>query len=356
MSQLNPHVGIIGTGIYLPKGRMTAAEIAKQTNGQWTEEAVVKKLGIIEKIIPTQDEGTQYMGAQAAHDALQRTGIHPAEIDLILCIGEEWKEYPLTTSGIFIQEEIKATNAWGIDLQQRCCSTVAAMKIAKDMILADDEIKTVMVVGGYRNGDFIDYTDKKASMMFNLSAGAGAIILQKNLGKNVLLGCHIMTDGTMARDAGVAYGGIAQPINKSNIDQAYKSLTLLNEEHMKTRLNEVSLNNWFHCIDRAFAKSNLQVSDLGYVALLHFKPSMFVFMIEKLGLSLDQSIYLDKYGHMGQIDQILSLQFALEQNKVKDGTVVSMVAAGIGYAWAANVIKWGPIESIKNDNNKGVLE
>jgi 3-oxoacyl-[acyl-carrier-protein] synthase-3 len=64
-------------------------------------------------------------------------------------------------------------------------------------------------------------------------------------------------------------------------------------------------------------------------------------MVESLGLTEEQSIYLSDYGHMGQVDQILSLHLALEQGKVKDGTVISMIAAGIGYAWAANVIKWG---------------
>ena len=54
-------------------------------------------------------------------------------------------------------------------------------------------------------------------------------------------------------------------------------------------------------------------------------------------------MYLSEYGHIGQIDQILSLQLALDQGKVKDGTVISMIAAGIGYAWAANIIKWGPV-------------
>ena len=54
-----------------------------------------------------------------------------------------------------------------------------------------------------------------------------------------------------------------------------------------------------------------------------------------------QSIYLQDYGHVGQIDQILSLHLALKQGKVKDGSVVCMIAAGIGYVWSANVIKWG---------------
>lgn len=335
------NVGIVGTGIYIPEGRMTAKEISEASKGIWTEEAVIEKLGIVEKTIPGKDDGTQEMGVRAGLDALERTGIDPKEIDLVICMGEEWKEYPLTTSGIYIQEKIGATNAWAIDVQQRCCTTVAALKIARDMMVADPDINTVMVVGGYRNGDFVDYADKNMSMMYNLSAGGGAIILKKNYGKNLLLGTHMVTDGTMARDAGVEYGGTEKPITPDNIDEAYKSLRLFDAKHMKDRLNEVSMDNWYYCIDKAFEKSGIAKEELGYLAVLHFKYSQHKAMVESLGLSEDQSIYLSHYGHIGQVDQILSLHLALEQGKVKDGTVISMIAAGIGYAWAANVIKWG---------------
>lgn len=110
---------------------------------------------------------------------------------------------------------------------------------------------------------------------------------------------------------------------------------------MKERLNEVSINNWIECIDKAFNKSGLDKKELGYLAVLHFKYSMYQHMLELLGLNEQQSIYLNNIGHVGQIDQIISLHLALEQNKIKNGTIIAMVAAGIGYAWAANVIKWG---------------
>lgn len=338
------NIGIVGTGIYIPQKRMAAKDIAEETKGFWTEEAITEKLGIIEKSIPGDDDGTQEMGVRAALDALDNTKINPKEIDLILSIGEEWKEYPLTTTGIYIQEKIGAANAWAIDVQQRCCSTVSAMKIAKDMMLADDEINTVLIAGGYRNGDLVDYTDRAMSMMYNLGAGGGAIILQKNYNRNILLGTHIISDGSMARDAGVEFGGTEKPITCNNIDQAYKSLRIFDEKHMKDRLNEVSMNNWLKCIDKAFEKSGISKDELGYLAVLHFKYSMHKYMLELLGLSEEQTIYLDHYGHLGQIDQILSLHLALKQGKVKDGTVISMISAGIGYAWAANVIKWGLIE------------
>lgn len=334
-------VGIVGTGIYIPKGRMTAKQISEATKGVWSEQAVIEKLGIRSIVVPGADDGTQEMGAKAGIDALNNTGTDPKSIDLILCVGEEWKEYPLTTSGIYIQEKIGATNAWAIDLQQRCGTTVAAMKIAKDMMMADDEIETVMIVGGYRNGDFIDFTDQSVSFMYNLSAGAGALIMKKNLGHNLLLGTHIVTDGSMARDAGVEYGGICKPITKENADNAYKSLRVFNEKHMKDKLNEVSMSNWMLCIDKAFEKSGVDKNQLGYLASLHFKRSMYEYMVNELGLTMDQTIYLENYGHIGQIDQILSLHLALNQGKVKNGTIISMIAAGIGYAWGANVIRWG---------------
>lgn len=339
----NGHVGIIGTGIYLPATMMTAKEVAEKTAGRWTEADVIRKLGFTQKPIPGLGDGTQEMGVRAAQDCLDRTGCDPTEIDLILCIGEEWKEYPLTTSGIYIQECIGATRAWAIDVQLRCCSCVAAMKIAKDMMLSDEAIRTTMVVGGYRNGDLVDYADSAMSMMYNLGAGAGAILLRRDLGSNELLGSHIVSDGSLARDVGVRFGGTAQPINSDNLGQAYKSLQVFDEKHMKDRLNAVSMDNWLHCIDQALEKSSMNRSNIDYLAVLHFKHSMHKTMLDLLGLNEGQSIYLSDYGHIGQIDQILSLQLALKTGKVKNGSVVAMIAAGIGYAWAANVIRWGPV-------------
>ena len=341
MNQVN--VGIVGTGIYLPKGRMSAKAISDATKGIWSEQAVIDKLGIREKVVPgdSSSDGTQEMGALAALDALKNTGINPLDINVILSVTEEWKEYPLTTSALYIQDRIGALNAWGIDVQNRCCTTVSAMKMAKDMLIADDEINIVMVVGGYRNLDFVDYADKDMSMMYNLGAGGGAIILKKNHGKNLLLGSHVIGDGSLSRTAGVEIGGLCNPITLSNVEEAKKSLRLLDPVKMKNRLNEVSMPNWYKCIDESLRKSNLERKDIDYLDILHIKRSGHESMLQELGLSENQSIYLEDYGHIGQIDQILSLHLALQRGLVKDGSVVCMLAAGIGYVWAANIIKWG---------------
>lgn len=339
MSQIT--VGIVGTGIYLPKQIMTAKEISVETRGVWTEEAVIKKLGIKQKRIANKQEGSQEMAYLAAIDCLKNTGVDPLEIDVILSVTEEWKEYPLTTSALYVQGKIGATNAWGIDLQNRCCTTVSALKIAKDMLISDPDINTIMIAGGYRNGDFVDYTDKDMSMMYNLSAGGGAMILRKNHQKNLILGSHIIADGTLARTAGVEIGGSCNPITKDNVEEAYKSLRLMDAKKMKDRLNEVSFKNWVKCIDESLRKSHILRKDIDFLAILHIKRSGHETILNELGMNNQQTIYLEDYGHIGQIDQILSLHLANENNLINKGDNICLLAAGIGYVWASSIVRWG---------------
>lgn len=341
-------VGIVGWGLYLPERVMTAADVAAATGGRWSEQAVREKLGFDQKPVPGPDDGTQEMAVRAALDALERTGVAAEDIDLVLCIGEEHKEHALTTSGIYVQERIGARSAWAIDLQQRCNSTVAALKIAKDMLRSDDELETVLIVGGYRNGDLLDYTDSDASFMFNLGAGAGALLVRKGWEKNLVLGTHILTDGSLARDVGVRWLGTAHPI-ESLPDEVVerlrvggnRSLTVFDAEHMKARLNEVSMPNWMTCLDRALEKSGLGRSDIDFLNVLHFKPSMYRFLLDELGLTEEQSVYLRQTGHIGQVDQMIAIEEGVRAGRLKDGDVMAVLAAGIGYVWGATVIRWG---------------
>lgn len=328
--------------MYLPETKMTAAEISAATGGNWSEDAVINKLGIKEKYVPSGKpcDYSSEMGALASLDLIKNTGVDPMDIDAILCITEEWKEYPLTTSACYVQDRIGARKAWGIDVQNRCCSMVSAMKMAKDILIADDSCNNILVCGGYRNTDLIDYTDNNLSFMYNLACGGAAVLLRKNYKKNVLLGTKLFSDGSVVHTAGAEVGGQVNPITPENADQAYK-LRLMDSAKMKALLNSTSMPNWYMCIDDALAQSGMTRKDMDYLAVLHMKYSGHKAMLAELGLTEDQSIYLDTYGHVGQMDQILSLKLALEQGKVKDGSVVVMVAAGIGYTWAANVIKWG---------------
>lgn len=345
---LDTPIGIVGYGLYLPEHCHSAADIAAGSGGRWTDVAVQQKLGINRKTVAGPLDGTQAMGAWAAADCLRRTGVDASEIDVILSVGEEHKEYPLTTTGIYIQHQIGAHRAWAIDLQQRCNTTVAALRLARDLLLAEADLRTVLIAGGYRNGDLIDYADPTTSFMYNLAAGGGALLVRKGHPKNRILGVEIVTDGSMSRDVGVRYGGTVHPIERLPGEvlaklqkDGNKTLTVFEPEHMKDTLNTIGFTKWMECLDKALAKCGRARSDLGYLNILHFKPSMHAALLDELGLREDQSFYLSDYGHLGQLDQIVSIHEGLASGRLHDGALMAMLAAGIGYVWGAALVRWG---------------
>jgi 3-oxoacyl-[acyl-carrier-protein] synthase-3 len=332
-------MGIVSTGVYLPQTVMTAAEIAQQSGiPEWV---VRDKFGIEQKHMAGPDDHTNQMAIWAAQDCLSRSEIPAEEIDLVLCTTEEWKEYLLWTTGIKLAYEIGATRAWAIDVQMRCGTTIAALKMAKDMMAADPDINTVLIAGGYRNGDLINLKNHRTTFLFNLGAGGGAMLLRKNWPRNHVLGCHLMSDGTMSEHVLVPASGTKQFPTDEAVRQGLFYLDLVEPEAMKDRLNAVSMDNWMHCIDEALRKSGYSREDIGYLNVLHMKYSGHLDMLQRLGLGEEQSVYLSNHGHLGQQDAMVSIVEGLRTGRLKDGDLMVIVAAGIGYAWGAACVKWG---------------
>ncbi len=332
-------IGIVSTGVYIPSHSISAEEISAASNVPL--HVVKDKMGITQKPIPGTNDHTVQMGIWAAQDALKRGQVDPKSIDCVIYIGEEHKEYPLWTAAIKTQEEIGAYHAWGFDIALRCGTTILALKLAKSLMLSDDTIDTVLLAGGYRNSDFIDYTNERTRFMFNLGAGGAAMILKKNHDVNVLLESDLMTDGSFSEDVLVPVGGTKTPLTQELLMSGAYKLDVLDPEGMKKRLEQKSMQNFLKVIRHSLSKSGYTEHDISFLAILHMKKSAHNYVLKELGLSEDQSIYLKEYGHIGQMDQIISLQLAEQQGKLKQGDIVVLVSAGIGYAWGATTIKWG---------------
>jgi len=332
--------------MYLPEPVLTAEEIAAASGlPEWV---VREKLGIDQKHMAAPDDHPNEMAVKAALDCLSKTDIDPQEIDVVLCTTEEWREYFLWTTGIHLAHEIGATNAWGIDLHMRCCTTVAALKMAKDMMIADPDIDTVLIGGGYRIGDLINLANRRTSFLFNIGAGAGAMLLRRNWPRNHVLGAHMMTDGSMSKHVIVPASGTVQFPTDEARAQGLFYFDLVEPEAMKDRLNAVSMDNWMFCIDEALRKSGLEVQgapygrdDLGFLNMVLIKPSGYLDMLQRLGLSEEQGVYNSDVGHIGEQDSIINIVRGLEQGRLHDGDLMAVVGAGIGYVWGAVCVQWG---------------
>lgn len=354
MAEQQPSVGIVSVGTYSPSGYMSAAEIAAASGlPEWV---IRDKMGITGKHVAGPDDQPNEMAIKAALDCLGRCDIPASEIDVVLCTTEEWREYLLWTTGIHLAHEIGATNAWAVDLHMRCATTVGAMKMAKDMMLADPEIDTVLIAGGYRVSDFIDLRNPRTSFMWNIATGAGAMLLRKNWPANHVLGSHIIVDGSMSKHVIIPASGTAQfatpqAMAGNALPPEPFYFDLVEPEAMKNRLNAVSMDNWLRCVDEALRKSGRKAdgqaftrADIDYLNMILIKPSGHREMLEHLGLTEEQSVYLGAIGHTGEQDAMFSIREGLATGRLKDGDLMAIVAAGIGYVWAAGVVQWGEVD------------
>lgn len=341
-------VGIVTVGTYSPESYLTAEQIAEATG--MPEWVVREKLGIERKYVAGPDDHANEMGIKAALDCLAQTDIAPQEIDVVLCTTEEWREYLLWTSGIHLAHEIGADKAWAMDIHARCATTVGALKMAKDMMLADPEVNTVLIAGGYRVSDFINFKNPRTSFMFNIGAGGGAMLLRKNWPRNRLLGAHMMMDGSMSKHVIIPASGTVQFPTDEAVANDLFYFDLVEPEAMKSRLNEVSMTNWLHCVDEALRKSGRKRDggaytreDIDFLNMVLIKPSGHRAMLRHLGLTEEQAVYLSDIGHTGEQDAMFGIREGLASGRLHDGDLMAIVAAGIGYVWAAAMVQWGPV-------------
>ncbi|ROO25181.1 3-oxoacyl-ACP synthase [Salinisphaera orenii] len=327
---------LTGLGVYLPSGRTSAAEIAAASGLPGT--VVADKLGIREKTVASPQDHPTAMAVRAAHDALDEAGIDAGAIDVVISMTEEHKEYPVWTSGIKLAHDLGANHAYAFDIGQKCGTGVLALKLARDLLRADPDVRTVLVAGGYRNADLIDYRDPNVRFMYNLGAGAGAAVVQRDVPGHALLGASIVTDGSLSEDVRVPVGGTCTPLTPDNIGE-YR-LQVPDPIGMRERLESRSVANFLQVIQQAVARSHAPLDSIAYLALLHMKRSAHDQVLALLDLAPERSIYLDGYGHIGQVDQILSLMLAREAGRLREGDLAVLVAAGVGYVWNALCLRW----------------
>lgn len=339
-------MGIVSTGTFFPDTYITADEIAQQSGlPEWV---VREKLGIERKFVADPEVHPNEMATCAARKAIEKAGIDPMEIDVVLGTTEEWREYLLWTSAIDLAYETGAKDAWGLDVHTRCATTIAALKLAKSLMAEDPTIDTILIGGGYATSHFIDHSDVDTSFLFNIGAGAGAMIVKRDWPENRVLGMHLIADGSMSRHVIVPASGTMQHPTDEAVKNGGFKFRLVEPEAMKSRLGEVSISNWLKCVDLSLERSGNKSNgapytraDIDFFNMSLVKPSAYRELLGHLGLSEEQSVYMSSVGHIGEQDAIINIEAGIEQGRLKPGDTMAIIAAGIGYVWAGAIVQWG---------------
>lgn len=322
-------------GVYLPEGRMGAEEIARRSG--LPLEVVREKLGVREKPLPGPHDHPAEMAAWAAERALAAAGFSGTGVDWVLSIVEEYKDYPVWATAPYLAKRVGAWGAKGMDLNQKCASFLGALEVARGLFATRKGVEAVLVAGGYRNGDLVDYKDPHTRFLYDLAAGGAAALLTRKGPGLRLLGLAHRMDPELALAVKVPVGGTRAPLTPEALE-AYR-LRVEDPEGMKARLDATSIPTFLQVVREAVEEAGYKEADLDYLALLHMKRSAHRAVLEGLGLRPEQSIYLEHFGHLGQLDPLLSLKLAWEEGLLREGSLVALAAAGVGYFYGAAVLR-----------------
>ena len=326
-------VSLAATAAYLPERWMTAAEVGERSG--IPEQVIVEKFGLRGKHIAAEDEHVSDLSVAAAERLLTEAGVDPDQLDVVMYYGSMWKDYSVWQAAPWIAHRIGASRAYAVEYDNVSAGTPVALRIARDMLRAEDELNTILVVAACRESYLLDYGNERSRFMFNFGDGAVAGLLVKDGGRNALLGCHGVTDGSFSLQVKVPSGGSVSP------NGGYHFLDVADPGAMKQGLDEVSLANFVAAARGAVERSGATLADVGYLCGIHMKPSMHRALVAELGLEESRAAYLDDTGHMSGVDPLFALDRAARTGVLRDGKLVLLLAAGTGYTWAASVVRWG---------------
>jgi 3-oxoacyl-[acyl-carrier-protein] synthase III len=329
-------VGIAAIATYLPERWMPAAEISAASG--IPEQVVVERFGLRGKHIAASDEHVTDLSVAAGERALAEAGHEPGEIDVVVYFGSSWKEWPVWQAAPWIAHRLGCESAWALELDYVSCGAPVALRVCRDLLVSEPDLRSVLAVGACRESYLLDYSNERSRFMFNFGDGGVAAIIAKDATANELLGSAAITDGSLSLHVKVPQGGSVHPETDGG-----RFLDVDDLEDMRERLDEVSLANFVRVAEEALRRSGAKLADVDYLCGVHMKRSMHEALVAALGLARNRAAYLDDTGHVSGADPLLALDRATRAGDLADGELVLLLAAGTGYTWAASVVRWGPM-------------
>jgi 3-oxoacyl-[acyl-carrier-protein] synthase-3 len=332
-------IGIIGTGTYFPDGFETAADIARIT--KIPEYVLREKMGIRQRHVASNRDSVSYMASEAAKKAIAQAGISPEQIAMVISHGSEYKDHVIWNAAGKIQHNVGAVNAFAFEMYALCAGAPIAMNIARSMMLTDSNLEYVLLAAASRENDLINLHNQRARFMFNFGAGGGAMLFKRGTEKNIVLASSAITDGSLSETVMLTRESDALGEDTAIRGDYHGMLDVRNSDYMAERLGETSLENFVKVMGDAVEKSGYTLNDVAFAGMTHMKRSFYLQILQEIGLTPEQSVYLEDYGHIQSVDQVLALELGLQQGKIHDGDVIVLAGAGTGYTWSAICLRWG---------------
>lgn len=326
-------------GFYVPENVVTNDDLSKlmETNDAWIQE----RTGIMERRHIKKGDGnsTSIMGVKAATIALDRAGLNPDDIGLIVFATLSPDMY-FPGGGVQVQDLMGMPTVPALDIRNQCSGFVYGLSVA-DQYVKSGMYRHVLVIGSENHSGGLDFTTRGRGVSVIFGDGAGAAIVSRNEGgKGGILSTHLHSEGKHKDELalqGPSTNYWVPQIIAENPQEDIPYFPYMNGQfvfkHAVVRFTEV--------IMEGLEANNLSVSDIDMLIPHQANLRISQFIQHKLRLRDDQVFNnIQKYGNTTAASIPIALTEAWEQGKIKEGDLVVLAAFGSGFTWGSAIIRW----------------
>lgn len=329
------HIKILGTGQYLPKNKVTAAELANKLAIE--EDWIVKKSGVLVRYFVEEETASQ-MGAYAAKEALAAADLPLEAIDCIVCTSAV-AEQSIPCTAALIQKHLGAENSGipAFDINSTCLSFLTGLDLLSYLIEGDRYQNVLLVATEVGTG--INWQDKESATLFG--DGAAAVIISKSpTGDPAKIVCSHMETYSKGAHLSECQGGG----NKYRLEDYANNMHRLEDFLFKMNgkaIYKLAVEILPSFLDKMLRSHDLDLKDIDMVIPHQASLMALGLMRKQLGISTEKWMTIaHNYGNTVAASIPMTLHEAIVMSKVNRGDLVLLLGTAAGFSLGAVVLQY----------------
>jgi 3-oxoacyl-[acyl-carrier-protein] synthase III len=322
---------ISALGTYVPPDVLTNADLEKMvdTSDEW----IMTRVGIRERHIAGKAEASSDLAVHAAQKALAQRGLKPTDIETII-VGTVTPDMFFPSTACLVQDKLGAKGAWGFDLSAACSAFVYALQTGAQFI-GTGAHKRVLVIGSDKMSSIIDYTDRATCVLFGDGAGAAILEPAENDSEGFIDFIHEV-DGAGGYFLYMPGGGSLHPPSKETLE---KKMHYVHQDGQQ--VFKFAVRKQTELCQKLLERNGLKGSDIDCFIPHQANLRIINATVDRLGLRPESVVInIDQFGNTTAGTIPLAMNTAIEQGKLKKGSLVMLAAVGAGFTVGATLLRW----------------
>ena len=323
---------ILATGRHVPEVEVSNDLLRQRFDAAFPQfvDKMEESSGIRKRWHAAEDQAASDVALPAARQALERSGLRPEDLDLIV-LGTDSPDYTTPATSTVLQYKLGAKNAGSFDVGCACASFPTGIAAAASIMATSPAIRNVLVVGVYLMHKLAQATDP---LVFFYGDGAGAALLAPAPAPG-FIGAAFQADGAYAKHWGIYAGGTAEPATEEAVRAGRTTVKMLQRYPP-----EINHDGWPRLVRRLARDSGFAVSDIDFVIFTQVRKASIELVMSELGLPMQRThTVMEEWGYTGSACIPMALDDALQKKRIAPGSLLVLVGSGVGYNQAAVALR-----------------